>query len=116
MPKAPAKPKAEKKVAAPKAEKVVAAPKAVASTKDNLKRIEGIGPKIEELLNAANILTFKDLAAAKADKVKTILEGGGKRFQMHDPTSWAAQSQLAASGKWDDLKKMQDELNGGKKK
>ena len=116
VPKAPAKPKAEKKVAAPKAEKVVAAPKAVASTKDNLKRIEGIGPKIEELLNAANILTFNDLAATKADKVKTILEGGGKRFQMHDPTSWASQSQLAATGKWDDLKKMQDELNGGKKK
>jgi predicted flap endonuclease-1-like 5' DNA nuclease len=116
VPKAPAKPKAEKKAAAPKAEKVAAAPKAVASTKDDLKRIEGIGPKIEELLNAANILTFKDLAATKADKVKTILEGGGKRFQMHDPASWATQSQLAASGKWDDLKKLQDELNGGKKK
>jgi predicted flap endonuclease-1-like 5' DNA nuclease len=115
VPKAPAKPKAEKKAAAPKAEKVAAAPKAVASTKDDLKRIEGIGPKIEELLNAANILTFKDLAATKADNVKTILEGGGKRFQMHDPTSWASQSQLAATGKWDDLKKMQDELNGGKK-
>ena len=116
VPKAPAKPKAEKKAAAPKAEKVAAAPKAVASTKDDLKRIEGIGPKIEELLNAANILTFNDLAATKADKVKTILEGGGKRFQMHDPSSWGAQSQLAATGKWDDLKKMQDELNGGKKK
>jgi predicted flap endonuclease-1-like 5' DNA nuclease len=88
----------------------------VASTKDDLKRIEGIGPKIEELLNAANILTFKDLAAAKADNVKEILLGGGKRFQMHDPTSWAGQSQLAASGKWDELKKLQDELNGGKKK
>jgi predicted flap endonuclease-1-like 5' DNA nuclease len=116
VPKAPAKPKAEKKAAAPKAEKVAAAPKAVASTKDDLKRIEGIGPKIEELLNAANILTFKDLATTKADKVKTILEGGGKRFQMHDPTSWASQSQLAATGKWDELKKLQDELNGGKKK
>jgi predicted flap endonuclease-1-like 5' DNA nuclease len=116
VPKAPAKPKAEKKAATPKAEKVAAAPKVVASTKDDLKRIEGVGPKIEELLNAANILTFKDLAATKADKVKTILEGAGKRFQMHDPTSWASQSQLAATGKWDELKKLQDELNGGKKK
>jgi predicted flap endonuclease-1-like 5' DNA nuclease len=131
--KAPAKPKAEKKAAAPKVEKVqkvavakasakpkaekkATAPKAVASKKDDLKRIEGVGPKIEELLNAANILTFKDLAAAKADKVKAILEGAGKRFQMHDPTSWATQSQLAANGKWDELKKLQDELNGGKKK
>jgi predicted flap endonuclease-1-like 5' DNA nuclease len=115
-PKAAAKPKAEKKAAAPKVEKAVVAPKVAASVKDDLKKIEGIGPKIEELLHAANILTFKDLAAAKVDKVKDVLAGGGKRFQMHDPTSWTLQAQLAASGKWDELKKMQDELNGGKKK
>jgi predicted flap endonuclease-1-like 5' DNA nuclease len=125
--KAVAKPKAEKKVAAPKiekvqkvtapkAEKAAAKPQAATSEKDDLKKIEGIGPKIEELLHAANILTFNDLAAANAENVKAILAGGGKRFLMHDPASWATQAKLAASGKWAELKKLQDELMGGRKK
>jgi len=35
---------------------------------------------------------------------------------MHDPSTWARQSKLAAADKWDQLKKLQDELNGGRKK
>lgn len=84
------------------------------SLKDDLKRIEGIGPKIEELLNASGIQTFKQLSATKADKVKTILDAAGKRFQMHDPTTWAKQANLAAESKWEALDKLQSELKGGK--
>lgn len=85
-----------------------------ASTKDDLKKIEGIGPKIEGLLNEAGIMTWKDLASTEVAAIKTILDAAGPRYQMHDPGSWPNQSQLAATGEWEALEKLQDELDGGK--
>jgi predicted flap endonuclease-1-like 5' DNA nuclease len=108
-----AAPKAESKTTV-KVEKV-AAPKKVASTKDDLKIVEGIGPKIEELLNAAGINTFAQLSKTKADALKAILAGGGKRYAIHDPATWAQQAGLAATGKMEELKTWQAELTGGKK-
>ena len=81
---------------------------------DDLKKIEGIGPKIEGLLNAAGIHTYFDLADASVERIKEILHDAGSRYQMHDPGSWPAQSRLAAEGKWEELEKWQDELDGGK--
>jgi large subunit ribosomal protein L27 len=94
------------------AEEVAAA--APTAGADDLKKIEGIGPKIAQLLNDAGILTFSDLANAPAERVKEILEAAGSRYKMHDPTTWGKQSQMAADGKWAELKAWQDELNGGK--
>jgi large subunit ribosomal protein L17 len=84
------------------------------SHKDNFKKIEGIGPKIEELLNAANILTFEALANTEASAIKTILDNAGSNFKTHDPTTWPKQADMAAKGQWDELKTWQDALNGGK--
>jgi predicted flap endonuclease-1-like 5' DNA nuclease len=101
-----------------KGKTVEAAKKAVVTegvkAKDDLKRIEGIGPKIEEILNTAGIQTFKVLATTSAEKVKGILDAAGKRFQMHDPATWGNQAKLAADGKWEELEKWQGELKGGK--
>jgi large subunit ribosomal protein L21 len=112
-------PKAEAK--APKAEKLVEtveekAPKAPKAKKggDDLVIIEGIGPKAAEALVEAGIDTFAKLAAASADEVKAILDASPSKVQHLDPTTWAQQAQLAADGKMDELKKLQDELNGGK--
>ena len=58
--------------------------------------------------------TFAKLAAASADSVKEILDASTNKVQHLDPTTWAQQAQLAADGKMDELKKLQDELNGGK--
>jgi large subunit ribosomal protein L21 len=110
-------PKAEK---APKAQKLVEsveekAPKAPKAKKgDDLVIIEGIGPKAAEALVAAGIDTFAKLAAASAEEVKAILDASTSKVQHLDPTTWAQQAQLAADGKMDELKKLQDELNGGK--
>lgn len=82
--------------------------------KDDLKIVEGIGPKIEELCHKAGILTFEDLSNASVATLKGILEEAGSRFQMHDPTTWPKQAELARDGKWDELKAWQDELNKGK--
>ena len=81
---------------------------------DDLKVVEGIGPKIEELLNKDGILTFGQLADTPATRVKEILEAAGPRFQMHDPTTWPKQSAMARDGKWDELKKWQEELHKGR--
>lgn len=84
------------------------------STKDDLKKIEGIGPKIEGLLNAEGILTWRQLENTEVSRIKRILNAAGPRYQMHDPTSWPDQSKLAANGEWEKLQRLQDVLDGGK--
>ncbi len=112
-------PKAEKPKAAPAAaaapvkETKKAAPKAEAKA-DDLKKIEGVGPKIASLLAEGGLETFAKVADASADQIKEILLAAGNRYKMHDPTTWPAQAKMAAEGKWDELKAWQDELDGGK--
>jgi predicted flap endonuclease-1-like 5' DNA nuclease len=93
---------------------VTPAPVPPPPVKDDLKIVEGIGPKIEELFNKAGIYTFAQLADTPATRMKEILDKAGSRFQIHDPTTWADQAALARDGKWDELKKWQDELYKGK--
>jgi len=90
------------------------APAAEAAATEDYKVIEGIGPKIEELLHNAGLNTYADLATADVEKLKEILSEAGSRYRMHDPATWPQQSQMAADGKWDELKTWQDELQGGK--
>jgi len=81
---------------------------------DDLTKVEGIGPKISEILNSSGITSFDSLAKTDVDKLKEILEEAGNRYKSHDPATWPEQAKLAAEGKWDELKKLQDELQGGK--
>lgn len=81
---------------------------------DDLEIVEGIGPKIAQVLKAAGIDTWLALAETSADKIREILDGAGSAFQMHDPSTWPAQARLAENGDLDGLKKLQDELNAGK--
>ncbi len=81
---------------------------------DDLRKIEGIGPKIAEVLTAGGIATYADLAGATPEKIKEVLDAAEGNFAAHDPATWPAQSKMAAEGKWDELKKWQDELDGGK--
>lgn len=76
--------------------------------------IEGVGPKINLLLKDAGFQTFSDLAKAKPKAIKEVLTNAGKRFSMHDPKTWPKQSELASNGNWDELKKLQEQLKGGK--
>jgi predicted flap endonuclease-1-like 5' DNA nuclease len=103
------------KETAPKAAKSTAKT-TTASKADDLTIIEGIGPKIADLLVNEGIDSFAKLAKAKAAKIKEILTAAGSRYKMHDPTTWAKQAQLAADGKMEELEKLKVELNGGKVK
>jgi large subunit ribosomal protein L21 len=105
------------KKAAPKKETKVEAPKAKPTSKkstskgDDLKKIEGIGPKIASTLAEAGIASFAELAKSDAANISEIISGVRGN---HVTDTWPAQAQLAADGKWDELKKWQDELDGGK--
>jgi len=81
---------------------------------DDLKLIEGVGPKIEGLLNDGGINTWKELAEAPTEKVQAILDEAGPRYRMHDPATWAKQARLAADEKWEELEELQDRLDGGR--
>jgi len=105
--------------AAAKTEKKAAAkakPAAPAAAADDLTRIEGIGPKISELLKDAGFASFADLAAANPEKIREILAEAGGAFASHDPETWPKQAEMARDGKWDELKAWQDELDGGREK
>ncbi len=81
---------------------------------DDLKIVEGIGPKIEELYHAAGIKTWEELSNTSIEKSQEILTAAGDKFKMHNPGSWSKQAKMATEGKWDDLKKWQDSHKGGK--
>ena len=85
-------------------------------TQDDLKAIEGIGPKIEELLHNAGIRTWRQLSETPVTRIQEILTAAGPRYQLADPGTWPQQALLAAEGKWDELKELQDALNGGREK
>ncbi|MFD0796431.1 30S ribosomal protein S2 [Maribacter chungangensis] len=80
---------------------------------DDLTKIEGIGPKAAEALTNAGMGSFTDLAKGDADKIKEILTEASSRMAHLDPTSWPKQAQMAADGKWDELKEWQDNVKGG---
>lgn len=93
---------------------LAAAPAPAPSEPDDLKRIEGIGPKINGVLNDAGITTFAQVAATSvADLERIVKTEGGVRIAF--PESWPDQAALAAKGDWEALEKLQDELQGGRR-
>ncbi|MCC6612795.1 MAG: 50S ribosomal protein L27 [Anaerolineae bacterium] len=120
--KKPAKAKAEVEAAAPAPaaeEEAAPAPKtrakkAKASDTDDLKRIEGIGPKVEKTLNAAGITTFAQVAELSADELYQIVKVEGKVNIVGDAATWPKQAKMLAEGDEEGLKAYQDHLVGGR--
>lgn len=82
---------------------------------DDLKKIEGIGPKIQQILGDAGINTFEKLSNSDVEQIRETLLAAGSRYKMFDPTTWPEQAKHAAAGEWDALKELQDSLQGGKR-
>lgn len=89
------------------------APKAMVQ-RDDLKVVEGVGPRIEELLNQHGIFTWSMLAKTPIERLARILETGNGHLKMHNPKTWPDQAALAASGRWKELKEFQDLLDAGR--
>jgi predicted flap endonuclease-1-like 5' DNA nuclease len=81
---------------------------------DDLKMVEGIGPQIEEVLHGAGISTWAQLAAASPDQLRTTLTAAGPQYNVHDPTTWPQQANLALGGHWEALQELQTNLRGGR--
>lgn len=113
---AKAAPAAEKPKSGSASKAAAEKPKTVkkAAKGDDLKKIEGVGPKIAEVFVNAGVDTFAKLAKSSPEDLKKILDEAGSQFSSHDPATWPHQASLAAEGKWDELQKLQDELKGGK--
>jgi len=79
---------------------------------DKLTKIEWIGPKIQEVLYSNWVKTFRTLSQIESGVIKNMLSEAWPQFIQHDPTTWPMQASLAASWRWDKLKKRQDELDG----
>lgn len=81
---------------------------------DDLRLIEGIGPKIEDLCHGIGIRTWFDLSTTEASLLRTMLADAGSRFRSHDPATWPEQAGLLAAGRWQDFKALTDDLSGGR--
>jgi predicted flap endonuclease-1-like 5' DNA nuclease len=86
------------------------------SEPDDLKRIEGIGPKIASVLQAAGIETFAQLAATEVSRIEQILEEESPRLRrLANPGTWPEQAALAAADDWEALEALQQALKGGRR-
>jgi NADH-quinone oxidoreductase subunit C len=99
-------------VALPDAPKETPSP-TVSVTTDDLKRIEGIGPKINEALIAAGVTRFAQLAAISQDRLRAILEHAG----LNHPSvpTWSEQALLLAKGDEEGFKALEAKLKGGRR-
>ena len=81
---------------------------------DDLTIIEGIGPRIDDLLHANGVTSFAELSRLAVPEMLEILERGGPHFQLANPGSWARQAALASENRWVELKRLQEELISGR--
>ncbi len=87
------------------------APKPIA--KDDLTRIEGIGPKMAAALETAGISSFATLAKSKEGILREALEKNGLKFAPSLGT-WAKQADLLGRGDEAGFKKLVDQLVAGR--
>jgi len=80
---------------------------------DDLTLIEGIGPKIKELLYTNNIKSFEKLSRTNTLYLQNMLDEAGNSFNMANPRTWAEQARLAHESRWEELDEYQNELYGG---
>ena len=81
---------------------------------DDLKIIEGIGPRLELILYNGGIRTFKELAETRVDRLKEIMIAAGKNPNFNDPSTWPEQARLLANGEMEKFKAYTKWLDGGK--
>lgn len=93
-------------------ETIPAAEKLEKAAKDDLKMIEGIGPKTEKTLFSAGITTYAHLASRDAEALRQILKAAGINA---NPDTWSEQAKLASDAQWEELKNLQSQLKGGLK-
>ena len=86
-----------------------------APVKQDLTKVEGIGPKIEGLLNKKGVISYAQVSDCAVTFLEQMIEEAGPNFATHRGMTgtWPAQAKLADLGQWDELAKWQEYLKGG---
>ncbi len=78
---------------------------------DDFSHLDGVGPKISATLRSVGVKTFAKLAAKEVDDIREILVAKNPSLlRLSDPTTWPEQAEMAAEGRWEDLKALQEGL------
>lgn len=91
-----------------------ASPAAAPGKPDDLKLVEGIGPKIERILHQAGITTFAQLAETEVSRLDQLLVEANLR-RLADPGTWPEQAKLLAAGDMEAFNQLAAELKGGRR-
>ena len=81
----------------------------------DLEKVEGIGPKIAQILIANGIVDLEDLSNTNVKTLEKILDSAGSQYNIADPSTWPEQAKLGARGNWEAMEKLKDELKGGRR-
>ncbi len=76
---------------------------------DNLQFVEGIGPKMNQVLQDNGYNSWAKVAAASRDELKSMLDKYGDKYKIIEPGDWPRQAKFAAEGDWDGLIKYQSD-------
>jgi predicted flap endonuclease-1-like 5' DNA nuclease len=85
-----------------------------AEAQDDLECIDGIGPEIAALLREHDLGSFARLAESTPEALRDLLDAHGSAFPPADPGTWPEQARLAADGRHDELKTLQDTLRAAR--
>lgn len=80
---------------------------------DDIEIIEGIGPKIGDLFRENGAGSFDKVMKLSVADMNAILEKGGSRFKLANPSTWAEQARLCYENRWSELQTLQDKLSAG---
>jgi predicted flap endonuclease-1-like 5' DNA nuclease len=80
---------------------------------DDFEPLEGIGPRINEILHEAGISTYEMLAEADIERLRYVLRQAN--LPLADPESWPQQASLAARGDWQGLEALKRDLKAGRR-
>lgn len=71
--------------------------------KDDLKKIKGIGLKMEKILNRKGIKTYAELSKVGVKALQDIINSAGGYYQSYKPQMWKSEAALAKAGKFDKM-------------
>ncbi|NJL94521.1 MAG: hypothetical protein HC915_12765 [Anaerolineae bacterium] len=106
---------AEAEVEVP-AQEEVAVPATTIEAEDDLHRIEGIGPKIEDALKRAGIKTYAQLARMTGEELTRIVKEEARVRMVGDAATWAKQAQFLVNNDIEGLEAYQRSLTSGRER
>ena len=71
---------------------------------DDLKKVMGIGAKMEKILHNKGIKTYAALSSIGVKQLQAIIDGAGGYYRSYKASMWKSEAALAKAGKFDKMK------------